>query len=232
MRYTSLPFLVILFLPIRWLVAQPQPGYQIEGYIKGLAEESKIYLINGGQRKTIDSTLVKNEHFILTGHLDEPAHTYLYSGKSTKLADILLDNRLIKVKGSSPVYDSVQVSGSDIDKQWREWYALDQGIGYRQYLLKKEREVLLEKKDTTGVSLLTRKINQLMDERILLLKTYVKRYHDKASGAMIATLCTISEQLSKEDFIDIYHSLSLSMQQTAFGKEVLRQSHKSKSQER
>lgn len=137
MRYSSLTLLFIFLVPITCLVTQAQARYQIEGHIKGLTDDSKIYLINGGLRKTIDSTLVQNERFVLTGQLDEPAHTYLYSGKSTKLADILLDNRLIRIQGSYPVYDSVQVSGSDIDKQWREWYGLDQGLGYKQYLLKK-----------------------------------------------------------------------------------------------
>jgi hypothetical protein len=228
MRYSFQTLLFLLLVPITCLLAQPQDGYQIEGHIKGLADNSKIYLINGGQRKTIDSTLVQNERFLLTGQLDEPAHTYLYSGKSTKLADILLDNRPIKIQGSYPVYDSVQVSGSDIDKEWREWYALDQGIGYKHYLLKKEREALLLKKDTANASLLTRKINQLTTDRILLLKTYVKRYGDKASGALIATLCTAPKELTREDYLQLYQSLSPAMQQTRFGTEILTQSKKSK----
>lgn len=83
------------------------------------------------------------------------------------------------------------------------------------------------KKDTTNASMLTRKINQLTTERILLLKTYVKRYGDKASGALIATLCTVPKELTQEDYLGLYHSLSPAMQQTRFGTEILRQSKKS-----
>lgn len=77
-------------------------GYRIEGRISGLIEQSKVYLIHGGKRKRIDSAEVRNDRFLMTGLLDEPAHMYLYSGKTVKLADILLDNRKIEVHGNAP----------------------------------------------------------------------------------------------------------------------------------
>ncbi|WP_163823260.1 DUF4369 domain-containing protein, partial [Proteus mirabilis] len=84
-----------------------QYSYEIQGHIKGLLDNTKIYLINGGKRKTIDSALVKNERFVLQGRVDDAFHTYLYEGKSNKLADILLDNRKITVLGEKPFYDSI-----------------------------------------------------------------------------------------------------------------------------
>uniref|UniRef100_UPI001954695D DUF4369 domain-containing protein n=1 Tax=Stenotrophomonas maltophilia TaxID=40324 RepID=UPI001954695D len=79
--------------------------------------------------------LVKNERFVLQGRVDDAFHTYLYEGKSNKLADILLDNRKITVLGEKPFYDSITISGSAIDEQWKEWYKEDQRIGYRSYQL-------------------------------------------------------------------------------------------------
>ena len=81
---------------------EAQTGYTIKARIDGLPDNSKVYLIDGGRRKTIDSAIVKNEAFVLKGHTAEAAHTYLYQGKANKLADILLDNREILVSGSRP----------------------------------------------------------------------------------------------------------------------------------
>ena len=197
-----------------------QDGYSIIGHIDGLTNNSKVYLIDGGRRKTIDSATVKNEIFTLKGHISEAAHTYLYQGKSNKLADILLDNREILVSGSQPVYDSIKVTGSDIDEQWKEWYVADQRIGYRRYLLNQISKSLIDKGDTaTGIKI---KIiaDELMNDRISLLKQSVKKYGDSPAGAVLPTLCTIQDQLTKEDVLEMYNSLSVRMKNTYFGNEI------------
>jgi hypothetical protein len=92
MRY----FIMLLAL-ISFTSLKAQSGYEINGNIRGLTENTRIYLINAGERKIIDSAVVKNEKFILKGRLKDALHTYLFEGKTNKLADILLDNREIKV---------------------------------------------------------------------------------------------------------------------------------------
>lgn len=197
-----------------------QDGYTIKGHIDGLTDNSKVYLIDGGRRKTIDSTTVKNEIFILKGRVSEAAHTYLYLGKSNKLADILLDNREILLSGSRPVYDSIKVFGSDIDEQWKEWYAADQRIGYRRYRLNQISKSLTDKGDTAASNKIKVIADELMNERILLLKQSVKKYGDSPAGAVLPTLCTIQDQLTKEDILEMYNSLSVAMKNTYFGDEI------------
>ncbi len=50
-----------------------QGGYTIKGHIDGLTDNSKIYLIDGGRRETIDSAVVRNETFILKGNITSGA---------------------------------------------------------------------------------------------------------------------------------------------------------------
>ena len=203
-------------------------GYRIQGHIIGLKEESKIYLIHGGQRRRIDSAIVKHNRFTMTGKLNEPAFTYLYLGKSNKLADILLDNRDIEVKGSEPHYDSIKIMGSDIDMQWKEWYKADQRIGYQKYRLEKLYESLVDKKDSENAATVKKLCEELIIDRINLLKVYVKRYNDSASGAVLPTLCTIQSSLTKADFLEMYNDLTPKMKSTTLGKEILTLAEKAK----
>lgn len=211
-----LAFICLYFSNV--LVAQN--GYTIKGHIKGLMDNDKVYLIDGGRRKTIDSTTVKNESFAFKGNISEAAHTYLYQGKSNKLADILLDNREIVVSGTQPVYDSIKITGSDIDEQWKEWYKTDQRIGYLRYRLNKIAETLTDKGDTATRSKIKAIAEELMNDRILLLKESVKKNGDSPAGAVLPTLCTIQDQLKKDDVLEMYNSLSAKMKNTYFGNEI------------
>ena len=197
-----------------------QEGYTINGHIEGLTDNFKVYLIDGSRRKTIDSATVKNERFVLIGNIPEAAHTYLYHGKSKKLADILLDNREIVVSGTQPVFDSITISGSDIDEQWKEWYAADQRIGYLRYRLIQISETLNTKGDTATGNKLKVITDELMNDRISLLKQSVKKHGDSPSGAVLPTLCTIQNQLTKDDILEMYNSLSLKMKSTYLGNEI------------
>jgi hypothetical protein len=204
------------------------PGYCIDGRIGGLRDGSTIFLIDGAARRRIDSAVVKGDRFLMKGKLHEPIHTYLYLGKTNKLADILLDNRAIKVEGAVPIYDSIKVIGSDIDVQWKKWYQHDQRIGYQKYRLDELFKSLIDKDDLENAGTVKRLSEELMTDRINLLKDYVKRYNDSASGALLPTLCTIQTNLVKSDYLEMYNSLTPRMRSTTFGKNILDLADKSR----
>lgn len=212
--------LTIFLILISFYSLKAQNGYDIHGNIHGLIDNTKIYLINSGERKIIDSAFVKNEKFILKGRLKDVIHTYLYEGKTNKLADILLDNRKVKVLGETPNFDSVKVTGSDIDQQWKQWFNDDQKIGYLRYRIVEVTESLISQKDTVNSIILRQITDDLLKDRINLLKTYVKKYSNFPSGAVLPTLCTIQEKLTKNDLLEMFNSLSPKMQRTYLGKEV------------
>ncbi|MCY7349258.1 MAG: DUF4369 domain-containing protein [Cytophagaceae bacterium] len=221
---------IVFIVSIAVSLAQESTGYRITGRITGLDDDVKVYLSRGTKR--IDSASVKDGEFILAGSLIEPAFMYLYTGKgreSKKLADILLDNRELMVTGTKPDYDHVRVSGSDIDEQWRDWYDHDQHLGYQRHRLNQVYQSLLGKKDTASANVLKQLGNELMADRINMLKSYVKRYHNSASGAVLPTLCTLQDRLSRSDYMEMYEVLTPEMQNTEMGREIIKQANKAKS---
>lgn len=217
-----------LILPV-FCQAQADRGYQVVGELKGLPDGTTMYLIDGNKHRAIDSATVQQNQFIFKGRLVEPAHLYLHAGRgrtSQKLADILLDNRTVYVKGSKPEYDSVTVSGSDIDQHWKDWSKQDQQIGYQRYRIRQVYESLIGKKDTANATVLEKLIGEMQLDRINLLKTYVKRYHDTAAGAALPMLCTLSDYLTGADYLEMFNTLTPSWQQSSFGKDILVQAKK------
>ena len=219
-------YLIILLTLFSFNLLKAQSGYEIDGNIHGLTENTKIYLINAGEKKILDSAIVSNEKFILKGKLKEVIHTYLYEGKANKLADILLDNQKIKVFGEAPNYDNVKITGSNIDEQWKQWYTDDQKIGYLRYRVNEVQESLIAKKDTLNSRTLGEIAEELLKDRVNLLKSYVKKYGNSPAGAVLPTLCTIQDKLTRSDFLEMYKSLSTEMQKTHLGSEVLELSNK------
>ena len=229
MRFTSL----LLVLPLSGLAvrtqAQAAGGYEVAGQINGLPDGTHIYLIDGSQRKRIDSATVQQGQFVLRGQLAEPVHTYLYAGRgpaSVKLTDILLDNRRVQVKGTQPVISSVTVSGSDIDQQWKEWFREDTQLAEQRAGVGKSYRARLAQPDTTGAGLLKQQQRQLQQARVELLKGYVRRYRDTAAGAALPTMCTLGTSLTAADYQEMYASLAPRWQQSAFGHEILTQASK------
>lgn len=209
--------------------AQNQSGYQIKGKIAGLTDGSKVYLIRGFKR--IDSATVNEEQFIIDGKLSEPAFIYLYTGRgrdSKKLADILLDNRTVFVTGSQDDYEHIKVTGSEIDQQWKEWFNKDQRLGYQRYRLEQVHKSLFGKGEKASADSLKTLTDEMMADRITLLKDYVKQYHNSAVGAVLPTLCTLQDKMSQTDFMEMYNILTPEMKNTEMAKETMQLAKKAK----
>lgn len=222
--------LLIVAITATSVCAQNKDGYHIKGKITGLADGSKVYLIRGFKR--IDSATVDKEQFAMEGTLSEPVFTYLYTGSgknSQKLADILLDNREVSVIGTKSDYDHIKVSGSDIDQQWKEWFGRDQRLGYQRYRLEQVHKSLLKKGDKADADSLKKITDEMMTDRIALLKGYVKQYHDSPVGAVLPTLCTLQDKLTQADFTEMYNVLTPAMRSTKMAKETMQLAKTAKS---
>lgn len=228
MRY--LLVLLIVANTATSVCAQSKSGYSINGNITGLVDGSKVYVIRGFER--IDSTTVSKGRFTMKGTLVEPAFTYLYIGSgrsSEKLADILLDNQEVTVTGTKGDYDHVKVSGSDIDQQWKEWFGRDQRLGYQRYRLEQVHKSLLKKGDKADADSLKKITDEMMADRIALLKGYVKQYYDSPVGAVLPTLCTLQDKLTQADFMEMYNVLTPAMKSTKMAKETMQLAKTAKS---
>ncbi|TGE14455.1 DUF4369 domain-containing protein [Hymenobacter elongatus] len=225
MHTLRLFLLCALLLPAGTGRAQ-NSAYRIVGRINGLADGTRMYLIDGSRRKFIDSATVRAGQFTLTGQLPEPVFVYLHAGRgqaSRKMTDILLDNQHLTVEGSQPEYDSVRVRGSLIDQQWKAWLQEDRQLGHRCHQIDRLRQALLAKNDRAAADAQTAALRAQQQQRVRLLKAYVSRYHDSATGAALPTFCTLSDYLTRRDYLEMYALLTPVWQQSTLGQEILRQ---------
>ena len=79
-----------LLLPNLLLGLLPAPGhtqksdsYRVIGDVQGLAENAKVYQINGGELRAIDSAAVRQDHLVLTSHRSHAAQP-LHAGVSAR----------------------------------------------------------------------------------------------------------------------------------------------------
>jgi hypothetical protein len=203
-------------------------AYRIEGTIKGIKDGSRVFLINASKRIKIDSALVDLGSFTFSGTLQDAVFAYLYLYKTIKLTDILLTNQVVRVVGNVPVYDSIKVVGSLPNLQWREWYKRDQHIGYQKHrvdILLKAFEQVGDQKHAQMAKVLS---EEMMQDRIVLLKEYVHQYRNSPAGALLPNLCTIQSALLRKDYLEMYNMLDTEIRSSALGLELLEFARKAK----
>lgn len=57
-----------------------------------------------------------------------------------------------------------------------------------------------------------------MKERIPLLKKYFNENSNTIVGALLPNFCTLNEVLKKEDYLEMYNALTLSMRKSDYEK--------------
>ncbi len=204
--------------------SQKKETFTIYGDIKGLEDNTIVYLfITGGEKLIKDSVRVMNNRFRFSGKVDDPYFSFLMNGKTSKLADILLDNRTIFLAGNAPDYDSTHVSGSDIDAQWKEYYEKDLRLSGLQHHLEAFHDSLLLHKDTAMANLLRNDIDKIIyGLRIPLLSEYVQTYKDSPAGAVLITFCLLENYLTKLEYYKLYNQLTLPIRNSSLGHRILR----------
>lgn len=215
-----LAFLIALGL-LPW-TSRAQAGYEVSGRIAGLADGTRLYLIDSSDRKRIDSATVEQEAFTFRGRVAEPLFAYLYAGRrraSNKLTDFLLDNRQFAITGSRPAYDAISVGGSPDNDALYEYFRQDEQLARARAKVLRSYSVLLARQDTVSSSLKLA-AEELQQARIAGLKAAVRRYHDTPVGATLPTMCTLLTSLTAADYTEMYQAISPRWQRTAFGREI------------
>jgi hypothetical protein len=204
-------------------------GFIIKGNITGLNNSELLVLkfINGGIE--IDSIAVVNNNFKYTGKVKEPYFIQLLikDGKTTKgkLSEFMIENSEIIIKGNAPEYDSIQVSGSKSDKILKEYLEKDDVLATKWNELKLEYDKYVESNDTINRKKIAKKLNYILkEERIGLLKTYVFNNSNSTVGALLPNFCTIENALTKENYKELYNSLSEEIKKSDYGQELLEKS--------
>ena len=204
----------------------PADGFIVNGDINGLGN-SKILLIkfvNDGME--IDSIFPKNDSFTYTGKVKEPYFIQMLvktsDSVSKKLTEFMIENSEISIRGNTPEYDSVKVSGSKSDRILKEYFKEDELLSAKWNELKIEYDQAVERRDSIERKDLAKKLNTIFKvDRVNLLKKYVADNANSTVGALIPAFCTIEDALTTEDYQEIYTMLSDSIKISDYGKNIL-----------
>lgn len=208
-------------------------GFIIKGNVNSLNNSELLVLkfINGGIEG--DSISVVNNKFEYTGKVKEPYFIQLLikDGKITKgkLAEFMIENSEITIEGNSTEYDSIKVSGSKSDKVLKEYLRKDQLLATKWDNLKLKYDKYIESNDTINRKKVAKELNYILQiERVDLLKKYVSDNSDSTIGALLPNFCTIENALTKENFKELYNSLSEEIKKSDYGQGLLEKSTKIK----
>jgi hypothetical protein len=213
--------------------AQKLDGFIIKGNVKNLNNSELLVLkfMNGGIEG--DSISVVNNKFEYTGKVKEPYFVQLLikDGKTTKgkLTEFMIENSKIIIEGNSTEYDSVKVSGSKSDKILKEYFEKDQTLDTKWNELKLKYDKYVESNDTINRKKVGKELNYILQvERIGLLKKYVYDNSNSTVGALLPNFCTIKNALTKENYKELYDSLSEEIKTSDYGQGLLEKSKETK----
>lgn len=74
--------------------------YTIAGHIKGVPDDTKLYLFNMRTQVNMDSVITKNERFIMKGTIDIPTQCVIMIPNSQKYADLIVENTEINLEST------------------------------------------------------------------------------------------------------------------------------------
>jgi len=99
----------------------PNQGFQIEGSTNGLPEGTIIYLRNMDSFELLDSAIITDQRFMLSGHLDvEPLKVEIHTSDITQSNIFWIDNSHINFDASTNLINDAIITGSNANKAVQE----------------------------------------------------------------------------------------------------------------
>ena len=96
-------------------------SYEIKGILKGLSDNTTVFLINGVTGQTIATTTAKEGRFTLKGKLTHPELVQIgFNGKNEKL-DMFIGNDAVNLDGELSNLEAAVISGSAVQKDYERF---------------------------------------------------------------------------------------------------------------
>jgi peroxiredoxin len=192
-----------------------QPGFRVEGHIKGVEERSLVALTDANRpTDTLARATVKGGVFVLSGHLSEPNLVILNLISAKKKTSLFIGNETVTLSGDLDNLSAIQVKGSPSETDFQAFEQIFNPyfaqINQLSQLANSPEGV--EKKDSIGnaYQFAVMSIQVKVDSFINLRKSsYVSPF-----------LLVVVNQLSEDVFLleRRYQSLSPEVQQSLYGK--------------
>jgi hypothetical protein len=201
--------------------------YVIQGKVEGLQSDSLMILKFKGENIVAAKIKVSKRVFKFKDSISEPYFIQILklskeTGKTDgKLTELLVESGKITIKGSSDNYESIKIKGSKSDLVLKKYLEEDKNLQKKWDSLYTIYEDYVLKEDTVNRKSVGQKLNKItFEQRVPLLKKYVRDYNDNIIGALIPNFCTLQEVLKKEDYLEIYNLLNEKMRKTNYGQNI------------
>lgn len=113
--------LFLLCLPMTVWAQVGVDAYEIKGVLKGLADNTTVFLVNGVSGQTIATATAKAEQFTLSGKLKHPELVQIgFNGKNEKL-DMFIGNDAVMLDGDLSNLEAAVIMGSAIQKEYERF---------------------------------------------------------------------------------------------------------------
>ncbi len=211
--------------------------YELHGKIKGL-KSSYVRLIKfpGDTIELVDIPVI-NETFNYIDSFIEPylvnintagelhelhqGDSYFTNIGSHKLAELLLQPGIINISGTAAKYDSIQVDAGSSNKVIKQYLKEDEQLAISWATLKASYDSIKKNPPVSQHKQLAADLNKIAEQRIILLKNYVKQNSNSMTGALLPNFCMLHSVLKKEDYLEMYNVLSADIQKSYYGQSVL-----------
>lgn len=201
--------------------------YLIKGKVEGLLSDSLMILKFKGENIEAAKINVSKGFFKFKDSISEPYFIQMLklsneAGKTDgKLTEFLVESGKITIKGSSDKYESIKIKGSKADLALKKYLEEDKSLQKKWDSLYTIYEDYVLKEDTINRKSVGQTLNNItFEQRVPLLKKYVRQYNYNIIGALIPNFCTLQEVLKKEDYLEIYNLLDEKMRKTNYGQSI------------
>ena len=201
--------------------------YLIKGKVEGLLSDSLMILKFKGENIEAAKINVSKGFFKFKDSISEPYFIQMLklsneAGKTDgKLTEFLVESGKITIKGSSDKYESIKIKGSKADLALKKYLEEDKSLQKKWDSLYTIYEDYVLKEDTINRKSVGQTLNNItFEQRVPLLKKYVRQYNYNIIGALIPNFCTLQEVLKKEDYLEIYNLLDEKMRNTNYGQSI------------
>ena len=201
--------------------------YLIKGKVEGLQSDSLMILKFKGENIEAAKINVTKGFFKFKNSISEPYFIQMLklsneAGKTDgKLTEFLVESGKITIKGSSDKYESIKIKGSKADLALKKYLEEDKSLQKKWDSLYTIYEDYVLKEDTINRKSVGQTLNNItFEQRVPLLKKYVRQYNYNIIGALIPNFCSLQEVLKKEDYLEIYNLLDEKMRNTNYGQSI------------
>ena len=220
-----LSYLIIFTLPIFCFA---QKNFEITGTITGLKQSNKVFLVyDADGKKVVDSTIVNDGNFKLSGRVNYPVYASIVLGKNPYLVKgikldyfkFLLENSPMVMTANDSLKNIV-ISGSPMNKLHEELRQVLKGNDEQMKMLGVRYAQLKEKEQKDSLDYFIEIEKKINKEAAVLNLSFARKYPNSYISIFSVMRAASISELSKESKL-VYDMLAPEIKNSPLGKNTV-----------